>query len=90
MTLRRHGDGTLRGEIEVLLTRIRDDLSETLVGTQSLVGGIHVRQYGTRRFVEQPQAWWEDEGFVVTAPPLLEEARRLSRAAREASPVGEW
>jgi hypothetical protein len=85
MTLRRSGDGGLYGSIEVLLTRMKADESETLIGFQSPWGGIHVREYGAQRFVEKDQSWWESEGFTVTAPPLLEEARRLSRERRRAS-----
>lgn len=82
MTLFRSKDGRLYGTVEVLLTRMVHDESEAFIGCQSPWGGISVRNYGNHSFLEKPQEWWESEGFTVTAPPLLEEARRLSRAAK--------
>jgi len=79
MTFRRAENGKLYGTIEVLLTRMVGDESETLIGAQSPWGGIIARGYNGRPFVEERQGWWEAEGFTVTAPPLLEEARALSR-----------
>lgn len=89
MTFRRSEDGKLYGTIEVLLTRMVEDESETLIGHQSPFGGIIVDRFDTSRFVEERQEWWEAKGFTVTAPPLLEEARRLSRSSRTQTPIPE-
>lgn len=78
MTLHMSKDGRLFGRIEVLLTRMVGDASDTEIGLQSPWGGIIVDGYGGKAVTEKPQAWWEAEGFTVTAPPLLEEARRRS------------
>lgn len=77
----RSEDGKLYGSIEVLLVREVDGVTETLIGTQPPFGGIMVEDFGGKRFVEEPDRFWEGHGFTITAPPILEEARRLGRAS---------
>lgn len=85
MTLRQSNDGRWYGSMEVLLTRVVNGETEALVGHSPPFGQIAATcsdVKGKKWHIEKPQEWWRAQGWTITEPPILEEARRISRAAR--------
>ena len=91
MTLRQSEDGRWYGTCTVLLTRVVDGETQEIVGTRPPFGGITVRDFEGARFLEEWDEFWKARGFTITEPPILEEARRISRAAhvRSSAPESE-
>lgn len=85
MTLNRSkNDGRLYGTSLVILTRdtgVPGEDIEQHIGYTAPFGGILVQRFNERSFVEESFSWWEQQGFEITEPPILLEARRLSRQA---------
>jgi hypothetical protein len=79
MPLHRSANGGLYGTIEVLLVRMVNGCTETIIGEQSPFGGILVSNFEGSRYIEEPDEFWISKGFTITVPPILEEARRLGR-----------
>lgn len=82
MTLNRSkNDGKLYGTSMVILTRDTGAVGdiEQHIGYSAPFGGILVQRFNERSYVEEPWAWWSAQGFDITEPPVLLEARRLSR-----------
>ena len=84
MPLNRHDDGKWYGTMEVLLTRVVEDEdggahTEALHGTRAPFGYVLVSEFEGKHYVEKPDSFWTGHGFTITEPPILEEARRISR-----------
>lgn len=68
-------DGRMFGSAAVLLSRMVNGESEELVGSRApFASEIQVEFEG--RYVEKPDSFWIERGFLITESPLLEQARQ--------------
>lgn len=70
------------GTLPVLLIKENEFETEEYIGYAAPFGGIMVRGYKDEFYTEKPHSWWENEGFEIAEPALMERVRKSLRVVR--------